>query len=74
MKTFKIESAKKLIASFEMDYKEFKMHFKCTKHLVDWIKEQRTEIADCPSSWRCTAATIIVEFYSLGDPVVTEEA
>lgn len=73
MKTFRIESSKKLIESFEMNYDEFQMRFKCTTDLVDWITRQRPQIATCPRNWRCTATTIIVEFYSLGDPVIVEQ-
>lgn len=73
MKAYQIELAKKVIAEFTMNYEEFKIKFECNTYMRTWIVSQHPELADCPSHYRFTDDEIVLEFYSIGDPVIVEK-
>lgn len=72
MKQFKIELAKKVIATFTMDYDEFKIKFGSSVKLAAFIREKRPELIDCSHHATFPNNDIVIEFYSVGDAVITE--
>lgn len=74
MNQFRVDVAKKVVATVEMNYDEFKSLFKCSNQLVGWFKKEHPEYANCRHNVKFDDDRVVVELLSLGDPVINQIA
>lgn len=74
MKQYNIELGKKVIATFRMNYAEMTMKFGSSSAMIEWVLEQHPELKSCASNKDFKGDYIYLEFYSIGEPVIVEEA
>ena len=70
MKHFQIVASKEVVASFNMNYDTYKMKFKCSAKLVEFIVSKYPEYKDTPYHVDFPNDNVIIEFYSLGNLVI----
>lgn len=73
MKKFDIVASKEIVASFTMNYDTFKMKFKCSSKLVEFIRDAHPEYSETLYNVDFTNDDVVVEFYSVGNAVIEEK-
>lgn len=73
MKNYLIVASKDVVATFTMDYHMFKMKFKMSSCMVQWIVQEHPELKGVPYNAEFPNDTIVVKFYSVGNLVIEEK-